>query len=154
MEKYFFQEKTKQIELKKVLDSWRHTPYRHWSGVKQRGCDCIHFELGVLNEYEFGPFTMPRYCRDWHLHNTEELLLTEFKKQFVDKGLAEQVSLSTPENGDLLFFKYGKAVSHVAIYFDKCLYQSIDQIGVEAINWMDRMWHKRKRFNYRLLACR
>jgi len=145
---YFFGDTGRQRELKRILDEWRGTPYRHWAGVKGLGCDCIHFIVRVLEELGLGPFTVPRYARDWHMHNSEELLFDG-----ITNGLEqEEVGFASPMNGDIMLFQFGKAISHSAIYYDKYLYQAINNVGVEKINWMDNKWHKRKRFNFRILA--
>ena len=146
--KYFFEDQQKQIELKRVLDEWRGTPFRHWAGVKNQGCDCIHFVTKVFEELGLGPFKIPRYNKDWHLHNMDELLLDGIVSQL----LYDDVGFDSPLNGDLMLFKFGKTNSHSAIYYDDHLYQSINDIGVERIHWMDNRWHKRKRFCFRILT--
>jgi hypothetical protein len=75
--KYYFEEIEKQKQLKKILDEWLNTPFRHHCGVKGLGCDCIHFVACVLDELGIlilTKKTIPDYPKDWHLHNTRELL--------------------------------------------------------------------------------
>ena len=144
---YYFQNIERQNKLKEVMEPWIGTPFRHWSGVKQGGCDCIHFIVRVLEEMGLGPFKVPRYNKDWHLHNMDELLMDGIKSHLN----IEEVSFDNPMNGDIMLFQFGKTNSHSAIYFDKHLYQAINGIGVERIHWMDTTWHKRKRLSMRIV---
>lgn len=142
-----FDNKEKQNKLKIILDSWEDTPFKHHCGVKNKGCDCIHFVARVFEE--LGLLTLnkvPDYPRDWHLHNTRELL-----SEAVIKYLSvEKVNLNNLKNGDIILSHYGKASSHAAIYFDGYVYQSIINIGVCKINFEDRKFKKRMKFAYRI----
>ena len=147
--KYYFEDPGKQKELKGVLESWLGTPFRHWSGVKGLGCDCIHFVTGVMAEMGIVPeggYKIQRYARDWHIHSGEEMLLEGVRKQLN----AEEVPLSTPMNGDIFLFQFGRACSHAGIYYDDHIYQAINNIGARKLHFLDRQWHKRKRYNFRL----
>jgi len=148
-EKYFFEDKEKQAELKKILDSWIGTPFRHFSGVKGCGCDCIHFIASVFEEVGVQPegFYIQRYTKDWHLHNSKELLLEGIKAQLRVK----HVGLFPPMNGDVYLFQFGKVISHAAIFCDGSLYQSLTDIGVQKLPFFDRNWDKRKKYNFRVL---
>jgi len=147
---YYFEDPEKQSKLKDVLESWLGTPFRHWSGVKGLGCDCIHFVTGVMTEmgivHENG-YEIQRYARDWHIHNEEELLLEGVRWQFN----AEEVSISSPANGDIFLFQFGRTCSHAGIYCDDHIYQAINNIGTRKLPSLDRQWHKRKRYNFRIL---
>ena len=150
-----FDDIEKQKELKSILDSWKDTPFRHRCGVKGKGCDCIHFVLrvfqgmGILNIDEK---RIPVYPRDWHLHNTRELLAEAIEKYLNVKKI--NIKKTTPssvlKNGDIILSHYGKASSHAAIYFDEYIYQSIINIGVCKINFKDKVFKKQMRFAYRI----
>lgn len=147
---YYFEDKDKQQKLKKILDSWLSTPFRHHTGVKGAGCDCIHFvirvyeEMGILKcECNF----VPDYPKDWHLHNTRELLAEGIEK----KLKVQKVSLDVLKNGDIILSHYGKAASHASIYFDRYVYHSVTNIGVCKINFKDRFFRRQMRFAYRIL---
>ena len=145
----------KQKELKIILDSWLNTPFRHHCGVKGRGCDCIHFalrvfqEMGILNVDDK---RIPIYPRDWHLHNTRELLAEAIEKYCNVKKF--KITKTTPsiilKNGDILLSHYGKAASHAGIYFDGYAYQSITNVGVCKINFKDKVFKRQMRFAYRI----
>ena len=146
----YFEDIHKQEVLEVVLNSWMGTPYRHWSGVKGEGCDCIHFIARVFEELGMGPFKIEHYSKDWHLHNTDELLLS---------GLSRELNLlkisavnNEPMNGDIVLYKFGKASSHSAIYYDGEVYQSINGIGVEKRSWLDKQWFKRRTTIMRLVV--
>lgn len=147
---YFFEDIEKQKELEKVLKSWLNTPYRHWCGVKGLGADCIHFVIRVLEEVKFfqHPVKIPRYDKDWHLHRGDELLL----RGIIGSNRFKDISDQEPINGDLILFQYGRAVSHVAIYYNLGLYQSFNRYGVRCFNWRDVNWYKRKTHIFRPLS--
>jgi cell wall-associated NlpC family hydrolase len=145
---YFFESEERQKKLKDVLGSWMRTPFRHWTGVKGKGCDCIHFALCVLEEFGFGPFKIPWYPRDWHLHRQDTRLLDGIRDQLrIEIG-----DLNFPSNGDLVLYRFGKSASHSAIYFDDHVYHAVDGIGVIRTSWMDGFWHRRKRVLVRILT--
>lgn len=148
---YFFEDIEKQKELKIILDEWKGTPYKHHTGVKGMGCDCIHFvgcvmeEIGLLS---FDRKTVPQYPRDWHLHNTREILAEGIEKRLnVNKhGINDDML-----NGDIILSHYGKASSHAGIFFDNYVYQALDGIGVRKINFGDQKFKKQMKFVYRIL---
>ena len=126
---YYFDDVNKQNELKKVLDEWIGTPFRHRVAVKNLGCDCIHFVGAVLHEMgilDFSKVKIPDYAPDWHLHHTRQLLLEEINKAIK----VERVSLSKLRNGDIVLSHFGKAASHASIYFGGQLYHALNNIGV------------------------
>jgi len=145
---YYFDDIEKQKELKRILDEWIGTPFRHHCGVKGLGCDCIHFvarvfeELGVMRNV-----TIPNYPKDWHLHNTRELL-----EEGIFRHLkVEKVSLSNFMNGDIICSHFGKAASHAGVFFDGYVYQALNEIGVRKINFSDKKFRARMKFAYRIL---
>ena len=148
--KYFFEDAEKQKQLKKILDEWIGTPFRHHCGVKSLGCDCVHFVARVLEEVgllSWRKDLIADYPRDWHLHNTRELL-----KEAIERELdVEEVSLDSPMNGDIILSHYGQASSHTAIYFNEYVYQAIDDIGVCKIHISDRVFRRQMKFAYRIL---
>lgn len=146
---YLFNDITLQQELKLELDSWLHTPYRHHCGVKNLGCDCLHLVIRVLENLKiWSDIKIPDYSTDWHLHKTKELLRDGVLKY----AKTELVSLSKFLNGDLILLHYGKASSHIGIFYDSYLYQALNAVGVCKINMKDRMITKRLSFAYRLLT--
>lgn len=150
--KYFFKDPTKQKELKTILDEWAFTPYKHHTGVKGLGCDCIHFVGCILDElglFVFNKKTVPDYPRDWHLHNTREILAEGIETRLN----VEKISMSSKlVNGDIILSHYGKASSHAGIYFDGYVHQALDGIGVRKINFKDQKFRKQMKFAFRILA--
>ncbi|MCJ7747924.1 MAG: NlpC/P60 family protein [Desulfobacterales bacterium] len=149
---YFFDDREKQKELKEILDSWINppTPFRHQCGVKNLGCDCAYFvarvfeEIGILR---WRKNLMPDYPRDWHLHNTRELLKETIEKEF----RCESIELEFFLNGDMVLFHYGKAASHIGIFFDGYFYQALEMVGVCRASAHEKGLRKRMRFAYRIL---
>jgi cell wall-associated NlpC family hydrolase len=122
-----------------ILESWVGTPYRHLCGVKGQGCDCIHFVCRVLEEVGFAahPYRIPAYPRDWHLHNTAELLLDGIRDQIPHREAA------VPADGDILLFRFGKTLSHSAVYIAGYIYHSLNGIGVIKTRLRGSRWQKR-----------
>jgi len=133
--KYYFEDKKNQERLKKILDEWLGTPFRHRTGVKGQGADCIHFVAKVYDEMdiiEFALSDVPDYSPDWHLHNTRQKLF----EKIISTVPVEQVPIDNLMNGDLVLSHFGKAASHTSVFFDGYLYHAITNIGVikEEIN--------------------
>ena len=149
--KYYFENLEKQKQLKKILDEWIGTPFRHHCGVKGLGCDCIHFVGRVLEEVgllSWKKDLIADYPSDWHLHNTRELL-----KEAIERELnVEEVGFDNLINGDIILSHYGQASSHAAIYFDEHIYQAINDIGVCKTHISDRVFRRQMKFAYRILA--
>ena len=148
---FYFERAEQQKQLKQILDSWLnpHTPFRHHCGVKGLGCDCIHFIVRVYEEMGLlTGVTIPDYPKDWHLHNTRELLAEGIKRELN----VEVVKLGHLRNGDIILFHYGKAASHGGVYFDGYVYQALNNVGVCKINFNDKKFKNRMRFIYRILG--
>ena len=148
--KNYFEDIKGQKQLEKILNEWIGTPFRHHCGVKGLGCDCIHFVARVFEEV--GCLTWHKnmvsdYPKDWHVHNTRELLA----EKILENMLAKKIKLSELKNGDIILSHYGKAASHAGIYFKGYVYQALNKIGVCKINFTDRSFRKRMKFAYRVL---
>lgn len=150
----YFDDIEKQRQLKIILDSWigpPPTPYRHHCGVKGLGADCIHFVGRVLEEMgilKWRKGLIPDYPRDWHMHNTRELLLERLVKELN----VVPADLNSPMNGDILLSHYGQAASHAGIYFDEHVYQAVDGIGVCTIHFSDTKFRQQMKFAFRVIA--
>ena len=141
----------KQNELKAILDSWDDTPFRHHCGVKGKGTDCIHFVVRVFEEMgilSIDKKRIPSYPKDWHLHNTRELLSEGIEKNFDTKKI--NIKKTSLKNGDVVLSHFGRAASHAAIYFDNYLHQSIASVGICKINCEDKKFKKMIKFVYRI----
>ena len=150
--KYFFDDIENDRKLKEILDSWIFppTPFRHRCGVKGLGCDCIHFVMKVLEEagvVSWRKDLIPDYPKDWHLHNTREMLAEGLIRELH----VEKVSLDDLKNGDIILSHYGKASSHSAIYYDEHVYQALNETGVKRISFSDRVFRRQMKFAYRVL---
>lgn len=141
----------RQKELKKVIDEWLNTPFKHRTGVKGLGCDCFHFVFKVLEEIgylDFSTIEVPDYSKDWNNHTTEELLIKIITKY--TNGSLFEFKISELENGDFLISHYGKVAAHVSIFFDNYVYQSINYIGVKKININDDRFLNKMKYIYRI----
>ena len=171
----FFDDEKNVEKLRAIIAEWEGTPYRHRCGVKNKGADCIHFVVKVL--VELGVLTwrenlVPDYPRDWHLHNTRDLLLehlalrvpgalyllaplTEEKiievEVLTGKRIPREVrDVSQLKNGDIVLMHYGHAASHAGIYLDSYLWQSLAGAGVCRIHISDRAQRRGLRYYYRV----
>lgn len=125
--------------LSAVIASWMETPYKHWCGVKGEGCDCIHFVCRVLEECGFAkkPYQIPWYPKDWHLHNSAELLLDGLRDQ------VPHIEADSPGDGDIMLFKFGKTLSHSAIHIGGYLHHSLNDVGVIRTRLHGSKWDRR-----------
>ena len=149
MTKWFFSSKENQDRLLKEVNEWIGTPFRHYAGVKKVGADCIHFALAVYES--LGAIKDPMrgvkyYGHDWCHHTTEQKLREGLRRrqEFAEVGFGKEM------NGDLVLYQFGQAASHCGIYFDGCIYQSINLVGVHRVYYKDGLWSKRRRFNFRI----
>lgn len=149
MNKYFFEDEEKVAELGRRLEEWRGTPYRHHCGVKGLGADCIHFVCRVLEEMgiiKWRKNLVPDYPRDWHLHNTRELLMENLIKEVP----GEKVGLDDLRDGDIILSHYGQAASHAGIYYQGYVWQALDGVGVIKIHISDRAAKRQMKYAYRI----
>lgn len=124
--KHFFRTKKRKDKLHEILRSWEGTPYRHRTGVKGRGVDCIHFVACSMVEAQvITKFTVPDYPSDWHLHKGSEMLKKELNKY--ECTVEYDPRKKKPIDGDILLFKYGKTSAHATIYFKGYVWQAISK---------------------------
>lgn len=136
----FFESQKKRDALFSELSGWVGTPFRHRAGVKGLGADCSHFVAAVLNAAGYKvAFVWPDYPPDWNLHLSKEVLLDGVMRQIT----AEVVTHNKLMDGDLLFFRFGKAMGHMAIFCRGKIYHAAYRIGVVAETYPDKMWSKR-----------
>lgn len=150
---YYFENKEKDLELKKVMDEWLDTPFRHHCGVKRLGCDCIHFVLMVFDELgllDIKNIKIPDYPRDWHMHNTREILFEGLKK-YLNTVQIPLSDLMHTMNGDIILSHYGKASSHAGLVYGNHVYQSLTPIGVKKITIFDQKLNSRMKFILRIV---
>ncbi|MDL2275564.1 hypothetical protein LJC22_05520 [Desulfosarcina sp. OttesenSCG-928-G10] len=115
MKKPFFEDK--QELLVSTLTQWMGTPWRHHCHVKGRGADCIGMVYGVMTETRaMAPVEIPKYPRDWHLHNDNQLLIAGLR---CIPELIEVLPTDPMMNGDILVFRYGKSSSHTGIFCNR-----------------------------------
>jgi cell wall-associated NlpC family hydrolase len=149
--KYFFEDEKNLVRLKKCLDEWIGTPYRHRCGVKGRGCDCIHFVSKILEELGiliWRKDLIPDYPRDWHIHHTRELLMESLIKEVK----VEEVSIYDLRDGDIILSHYGKAAAHASFYYKNHVYQSVDRIGVICSPLSDPIFRRQMKHVFRVLV--
>ena len=147
----YFSSTEKQNQLEEILYSWLGTPFKHWRGVKQNGCDCIHFVVRVFEEigYFKKPIKIPWYERDWHLHRSDDKLTDGILKHF---RKIKKIDNFDFYNGDIVLFQFGRTTSHAAIYYQGSFFQSLVQGGIQKTCAYDENWVKRITKIYRILG--
>jgi len=151
MEEELFADKQMESILYEELKSWIRTPYRHWSGVKGKGCDCIHLVVNVLkvvDAFNGAAIVIPKYSPDWHLHRGEPLM-----KNFIEKMLPSILitDRTKAKNGDVVLFKYGRQAAHCGIYYEEEIYQAINEMGVHTRQYTDKDFYDRVKYIYRTI---
>lgn len=92
--------------------TWIGTPYHVGAKLKRVGVDCaqllvaVYEQLSLVEDVRLEP-----YNTQWFLHKTEELFLAGIASYCYRAG----GFLTTVEPGDILLYRYGRAVSHGAI---------------------------------------
>jgi NlpC/P60 family putative phage cell wall peptidase len=91
--------------------SWLETPYHHQARIKNVGVDCAQLVAGIAEDVGLIDVGTPvpfNYSPEWHLHNREEVLIKSLEF-FGCKPILHA------EPGDILCFKYGRAIGHLGI---------------------------------------
>ena len=148
MKGYFQEPENLKALLSEILE-WEDTPYRHWCGVKNKGVDCIHFIVEVLKAVGATKgriIVIPKYDKDWHLHNGKKLLVEGIRKQLD----CIEVDPRRPINGDLLLYRFGVQEAHSGIYIDGDVYQALTDIGVQSRRYKERSFYKRMKRAFRI----
>ncbi len=99
-----------QARIRAEALRWRGTPFHHHADLRGVGCDCIGLVVGVLRAAGLvpGDCRLPSYSADFMMHRDDEVLLA---------GLREHCrEVQTPEVGDILVYRYGRAASHCGFY--------------------------------------
>lgn len=97
---------------------WLGTPYDHHSAICSTGCDCVGMLIGILKQIGLmDKQYQPRfYSKQWMLHRSEEILIEDLNKY------SSEVNKNELSAGDILLFKFGRAASHMGIYFEDNLF--------------------------------
>jgi cell wall-associated NlpC family hydrolase len=147
----YFSDDTINKGLYEVLESWVGTPYRHWSGVKNKGVDCIHFVVRVLEEVgacQGRVITIQKYSRDWHLHNERALLKEGIESMLPVVTIEDKKKV---KDGDIILYKFGLQAAHAGIYHNGEVYQALDGSGVHHRQYCDPNFYERVKFIYRIV---
>lgn len=93
--------------------TWLGTPHVNQAKVKGKGIDCGMLLIACLEGAGYikrGAVKIPPYSNEWHLHHGEEWFL-----KVVERYCAE-VPVDEMQPGDFLLYKFGRCVSHGAVY--------------------------------------
>lgn len=120
---------------------WVGTPYRHQGSRKGVGCDCVGLLRGVWRGVYGRDLPAPgAYAPDWAEAGAEERLLSEARRFFAEKSLAEM------EPGDVILFRWrpNLAVKHAGILttqdrFAHAYSRSSVQVSALVPHWRRRL---------------
>lgn len=88
--------------------SWLATPFHHQARLKGVGVDCAQFLIGVYTACALiSPPDIGYYSPDWFMHEDRERF-AEWLARFCRP-------IKVPQIGDIVTFRYGRAVSHAGI---------------------------------------
>ena len=147
--KYYFEQPENLVRLRKALDEWIGTPYRHGQDRKGVGVDCINFVVSSLAESGgMDKVKIPDYAERW-MFGDRALL----RDGLSNSGLFEELPWNvTPMNGDVMLFHFGKQLSHSALYLDNFLYHVWASKGVVSTPFGDARMMARLEVIFRLRA--
>ncbi len=122
--------------------SWIGTPYKHYTSKKGIGTDCGLFVMQVFANLKLVKYEKPDfYPMDWAMHNPKGHLFELWAKKYCDEIPKEKLSI-----GDVIFYYFGKCVSHSAILIHgNMIIHSQRPIGVVVSNRETCKWAKRER---------
>lgn len=102
---------TVQMQRMKVMmeaREWIGTPFHHSQAVKGVGVDCAQLLIAVYRAVGLVDADgIEFYGEDWFLHEKRERLLDVIERYCVPT--------EAPRTGDIVTFRFGRAVSHAAI---------------------------------------
>lgn len=91
--------------------TWLRTPYHPRGRVKGHGVDCVTFPVLVYAAvYGKEPSVPAKYSVQWHMHHDEEKYLAHVL-EYADP-------IDSPEPGDFVLWRFGRAFSHGGIIID------------------------------------
>jgi len=149
---WFFEDPDNLSNLKLELDAWLNTPYRHLTGVKGRGCDCIHL---VVKSFEAvgadhgRQIFIPKYPPDWHMHSGISLLYDGIREQYNIEEI-KPVDPALLKNGDIILFQWGRHPAHAGIYMNGEVYQALTGLRVEKRTVKDLEFYNRMKHILRI----
>lgn len=116
--------------------AWLGTPHVNMAKVKGVGVDCGMLLIGVLEGAQIikpDTISVAPYSNMWHLSHSEEWFL-----RYVQKYCDEVTDLQI---GDFLLYKYGRCISHAAVYIgqDRVIHALVNQ-GVIVTEMSDVMF--------------
>lgn len=145
----YFEESENLKALQLEVASWKNTPYKHWTGVKGKGADCIHFIAEVLKAVgatKGRAIVIPKYPKDWHLHNGQRLLVDGIRAQFD----CDEVDSKSPIDGDLILYRFGLHEAHGGIYLKGNVHQALTGMGVDKRRYNDKKFYNRMKRAFRI----
>ena len=99
--------------ITKEAYTWLGTPHVNQAKVKGMGVDCGMLLIACLEGagcVKPGEIVVEPYSNEWHLHHSAEWFL------HIVEHWCSKVPLDDLQEGDFLLYKFGRCVSHGAVY--------------------------------------
>lgn len=122
--KYFF-DRENTNKLIKESNTWVGTPWKHCVGVKQRGCDCIHFVINTFLAIGVPFKKTPKnmfYDRNVYNHNPERQVYDKIVEHFNFEEVPDDPSQW--KAGDMIGIKVGLVEGHFGIIVPPYIYSA------------------------------
>lgn len=97
-----------RLKVAAAARSWLGVPFCHATRDRTFGIDCVNLIAAAFEGVVDVP-PMPRYSQDWFLHS-EANPLVDGIRQYADQIAHDQIGV-----GDIVTFRFGKALSHAGI---------------------------------------
>ena len=140
----FFDSEQRMAALDAAATAWRGTPFRHNSGVRGEGANCVLAIVGVLRDAGFAvpqPELVPTSWARFQQDSAMELWIDARPELF------QPMALSTPaavHAGDLVGFKVGLCIHHLGLVLGGGrFFQCNESMGAVILGQNEREFRKR-----------
>lgn len=132
--------------------TWLGTPHVNQAKVKGKGVDCGMLLIACLEGagcVKKGEIDVKPYSNEWHLHHSAEWFLN------IVEHWCNKVPLEDIQEGDFLLYKFGRCVSHGAVYVgdNHVIHALVDQgvvmSDLNSVIFLDAKGHSRLHGVYR-----
>lgn len=136
------------MDFNEAVEKWKGTRYQHAGRTHSAGVDCIGFVICLLEDIGMdfsNELKHEVYPPDWHMHQTEERLLTRVVAN------CDEIRFNDLACGDLVLMKFGKCFSHASFYLGDCqVIHAVMRKGVIMSDLRHRFWKKPEKKFFRI----
>jgi len=113
--------------------TWVGTPFLHQGRIKGRGVDCVGLVIGVAHELKLAEYVEVAYGR-----MPDPVRMGSLLNQYLDK-----IPRSKAQPGDILWMRFSRSPTHVAILSHSGIIHSYSEIGKCIEHRLDSVWESR-----------